>query len=1245
MNVNTYEVSQKLTEAMEKVRERFEAQEDHHAAAKLQQLIEKKHVGVFQIAFCGHFSAGKSSILNLLCTHPMLPSSPRPTSANIVSIRNGEPLARVRLKNKSTDDAEQQNSSYQAIRMDEIEAYCKNGDDIEEVELSYPLPWLGDKGILIDTPGIDSTDEAHFQATDSILHLADVVFYVMDYNYVQSELNLAFAKKMKDWGKPLYLIVNMIDKHKEQEIPFLQFQQTTREAFAQYGIAADGFLYVSTKQPTHLHNDWVVLTSLLHQLLKQRELWGLSSIDGSFRYLISEHIVWIDDNHESLRVQWREQLSVGDDPITLEAEIDRLNQRHQFLQHFIEDFDNKIRQEISKTIENANITPALTRDRAHVYLETRKPGFKVGFLNRHAQTLAEAEKRMEAFRSDFAAQVQAQLDWHLKDMLKKIVQVHERFDTPIDLEIESLSWDVSPTWLAEQVLSSATMSHEYTLNYMKQVASACKQIYRKKSYEVVDHLVELLRHDNQNAMITVENQLEMWRTRLHAIQELQLIDARVIERKEQLHALSVGTWQEELMSIKLKLQAQVHHIQLEHAEQAEQAEQAGIEPAHKQDTTSGAEAVTLHQLEPSPTMNTSVLAATRDEGNRSELKALALQAASALIENIPSMKSLSLAMRSKAERLAKQSFTIALFGAFSAGKSSFANALLGSRTLPVSPNPTTAAINRIVWPQPNWPQGTAKVKMKSHEAIFQDMQYSFKILGYDVTELSAALRLIPSLNPATTSSKGRTHLHFLRSVEMGWKQMESQLGSEVRITSVQFADYVAKESMSCFIESIELYDENAWTKQNIVLVDTPGADSINARHTGVAFTYMKNADAILFVTYYNHAFSQADREFLLQLGRVKDSFEMDKMFFIVNASDLASDAAELAQVLTHMDNNLLHHGIRYPRIYPVSSLLALEARLDGDIDRVQASGIQAFEADFNTFIIDELRDIALRAADQDIEQAIFRMNQWIDGARDHEHQRKARIEQLQLAQTQAIQELQHVDFLLAHRDVRKEIQELLYYVKQRTMYRFGELYQIVFNPSSFREYANQPKVFLRLSSDELHRMIARHIHQEVLATTLRIENSIHAIAAQLQQVWEKQVNMLITDISWTEDEKQSFDTPELHTPIQLPELTDKLLFGYFKNSTYFFEAEGNKQLRNEIEQHWTNSVELWMTQQVEELICKYEEVCQSHLEARRERMYASIYEHTKGMCDALDMKMDIPQLQSTLQQLHQLMNEPFKTNI
>ncbi|MBW7461567.1 dynamin family protein, partial [Paenibacillus sepulcri] len=173
---------------------------------------------------------------------------------------------------------------------------------------------------------------------------------------------------------------------------------------------------------------------------------------------------------------------------------------------------------------------------------------------------------------------------------------------------------------------------------------------------------------------------------------------------------------------------------------------------------------------------------------------------------------------------------------------------------------------------------------------------------------------------------GRPHYSFLKAAYQGWQEHESLLGSELHVDSAAYRRYVAEEAKSCFVREIELYHHNPLTAQGIVLVDTPGTDSVNARHTGVAFNYIKNADAILFVTYYNHAFSQADRQFLLQLGRVKDQFELDKMFFIVNAADLAADSDELESVLAHVQRNLQQQGIRFPRIFPLSSLQALDGK-------------------------------------------------------------------------------------------------------------------------------------------------------------------------------------------------------------------------------------------------------------------------------------------------------------------------------
>ena len=72
----------------------------------------------------------------------------------------------------------------------------------------------------MDTPGVDSTDDAHRVSTESALHLADIVFYVMDYNHVQSELNFQFTKQLLHYNENIYLIVNQVDKHREEELSF-----------------------------------------------------------------------------------------------------------------------------------------------------------------------------------------------------------------------------------------------------------------------------------------------------------------------------------------------------------------------------------------------------------------------------------------------------------------------------------------------------------------------------------------------------------------------------------------------------------------------------------------------------------------------------------------------------------------------------------------------------------------------------------------------------------------------------------------------------------------------------------------------------------------------------------------------------------------------------------------------------------------------------------------------------------------
>ena len=52
------------------------------------------------------------------------------------------------------------------------------------------------------------------------------------------------------------------------------------------------------------------------------------------------------------------------------------------------------------------------------------------------------------------------------------------------------------------------------------------------------------------------------------------------------------------------------------------------------------------------------------------------------------------------------------------------------------------------------------------------------------------------------------------------------------------------------------------------------------------------------------------------------------MFFIVNAIDLASNEEEAEAVKTFVGDELQKFGIRNPRVHGISSLQALEAKVD-----------------------------------------------------------------------------------------------------------------------------------------------------------------------------------------------------------------------------------------------------------------------------------------------------------------------------
>jgi GTPase Era involved in 16S rRNA processing len=1130
--------------------------------SRVRSLIDKSNSESFYIAFCGHFSAGKSSMINQLCDSELLPSSPIPTSANVVSIRNGNPAARITY----TDGRKEQRS------IAEVSNLAKDGNHVQTVDLFYPIPFLGSSGVLLDSPGVDSTDDAHRLATEAALHLADTVCYIMDYNHVLSEINLNFAKHLCELGKPLILIVNQIDKHQEQELSFVSFRQGVVEAFQAWGISFETVLFTSLRDQGNLNNEFSYLRQILSNLVKYDQSVVTNSIAKASVKLAMEYVRERNSRNDSLKIALHEK--IGDSETEAYAQYTQLLKKRANQERIREELTELFIHEVTKIAENANITPANTRDAAQLFLESVQPGFRVGFLFAHAKTEDERKRRLQTFYVNFSEQVTAHLLWHIRDHVKnKGIQL-QLTDRQINIAMEAVQVPISPEWIVSKIRPGAIVSGEYTLNYARELAAEVRQMAKRSAIQAAERLADAAEAGYALELPQLQNQLAVLEEKIANIRALESIETE--EREVEARILSLLPYCIDISN---------HPMQFPNLEQWKNEilmDQQLHLSSNAICSTSLTDGLSILNLSSSA----SAVIMADHEKQTLQLNSIFVNMASMLekacdiIADVPSLSFTAHSLRERARKLREQRFTAALFGAFSAGKSSFANALLGDSVLPVSPNPTTAAINTIEPPNSEWKHGMAKIVMKPSETILSDINHSFEALGILKVEHHAkiieTLQKFLSLEQGLSTSfpaGGKPHLSFLRAVAEGWKESEPLLGSTFPAEQNRFTDFVANEKNSAFVDHIQLHYNSTLSRQGITLVDTPGADSMNARHTGVTFNYMKNADAIFFVTYYNHAFSRADRQFLEQLGRVKETFELDKMFFIVNAADLAANANELQEVLDHVRSNLALFGIRNPRIFPISSLEGLKGKKTQDEKRIENSGITAFESAFAQFSKEELAGLAYRAADSELIKCINQFINILKAANTSQFERKMEIERSEQLAVQARNTIIAYEFESLKQDVMKETAEQCYYLKQRISYRFGEWFTASFNPSVLREDQGEIKQSLAWAWRDLVSYISKELIHEMLAISLRLEKFMHRSIENALQRWNEGIQRIMPNYELGELTFNTFETPEISKVWAGEEPQPKLLTTHYRNAKYFFEGPGRTALRADLEKRWKDDVD------------------------------------------------------------------------
>jgi GTP-binding protein EngB required for normal cell division len=162
------------------------------------------------------------------------------------------------------------------------------------------------------------------------------------------------------------------------------------------------------------------------------------------------------------------------------------------------------------------------------------------------------------------------------------------------------------------------------------------------------------------------------------------------------------------------------------------------------------------------------------------------------------------------------------------------------------------------------------------------------------------------------------------------------------------------------ILAVDVQLPSEFLRRGLFFVDTPGIGSAMIENTVTTEQFLPQADAVIFVTSFESPLGREELEFL---GKVRE--HVRKAFFVVNKLDLVAPE-QRDQVLAFIRQRLEQEtGLRAPRIFAVSALVGLEAKLSGSSSRLAESGLPAIEENVIQFLTTEkAREFLVRTCDR-----------------------------------------------------------------------------------------------------------------------------------------------------------------------------------------------------------------------------------------------------------------------------------------
>lgn len=972
----------------------------------INQVIKKVYLNQYTASFVGHFSAGKSTLINLLLEQDILPSSPVPTTSN---------TAIVSVADKQEIIANLENQQYTKLKTyDEVKKMNRLNVDVESVEINFPSSKFKNGFTLQDTPGVDSNVATHQSTTEQFMYTSNILFYTVDYNHVQSALNFQFIKRMNDVGIPVIFIINQIDKHNEDEITFETFKQRVNKSIEDWDIKLTDIFYVTKFD--HPENE----LSRLSQYLVEKDNYRESIenyVNRTVKFITEAQLGYIQNELQYIL----EQLNINEDEFeqayakfqqnqAVSEEARLLNNPDQLLSF--------LKQKRKDILDNAYIMTHDMREDIRHYLESMSDDFKVGgLLNKKKKKQEEQEARLQ----NVVSKLQDKVNQQIRQPLREDMSFLTRFinSSEVNRDVLNQHYEIDSSLISNLYQPQTSISNTYVLTFSDEVLKAITNFVEKQSNPLFNQAI-----DHTQAQGLTEETNDDLQIYEHYI-ELQNLKESLTTKNYQHYYIHMDDSLDKLIG-----RTEANYIVESNDQVLEKEEKASDENSNERNT-----------------------------------KKVNIQEALNIIEPVPLFDRTKNDIKDTLERLENKLVKIGVFGTFSAGKSSLINALLGGQYLVSSPNPTTAATTELSYGE------DSQITLKTEEQLLNELN---QLIEYHNVSFESLEAFVQSDVQQLKNKLEKNQLAFVSAAHKHFSMYKDMLDEGVKhtISQEEIKKWSAEDEFATFVKTVHINLPLEWLKGKII-VDSLGLHSNNQRHTNETEQILTSSDLILYVSYFNHSFTDNDKNFIEHMKEMNQLNENQAFKMVINAVDLAENSDDLAAVKHYVKDALTQVNLKSD-IFGVSSRQALRGNDEG-INQLRHSIDQFVEVDSNIILEQQMV--------KQLEQINISFEEMIHDYKTNQSHIEQRQQQLKKYQNE--QRLPNQLLFTTEQHTNNEVEDQIYHLNGRLKLQLLDDVKSIYNSQMTQnsDFNDEKKVSSKAFLDQIHQRL--YLEQSLLVERIK----------------------------------------------------------------------------------------------------------------------------------------------------------------